>query len=107
VRGSLCVNCSTSHDHDKPLRPSHAVGCGMGGGLFAAGQERFRTLTSSYYRGAQGIILGVSCCPPSYTVSFIYSHLHIQCPWCTCVAALASHRQGDAANQALQSIGIQ
>lgn len=26
--------------------------------LFAAGQERFRTLTSSYYRGAQGIIMG-------------------------------------------------
>jgi hypothetical protein len=25
---------------------------------FAAGQERFRTITSSYYRGAQGIILG-------------------------------------------------
>ncbi|PIA43615.1 hypothetical protein AQUCO_01900186v1 [Aquilegia coerulea] len=25
--------------------------------LIAAGQERFRTLTSSYYRGAQGIIL--------------------------------------------------
>lgn len=24
----------------------------------AAGQERFRTLTSSYYRGAQGIIMG-------------------------------------------------
>ena len=24
-----------------------------------AGQERFRTLTSSYYRGAQGIILGI------------------------------------------------
>ena len=24
---------------------------------FKAGQERFRTLTSSYYRGAQGIIL--------------------------------------------------
>ncbi|XP_071913880.1 uncharacterized protein [Coffea arabica] len=24
---------------------------------FAAGQERFRTLTSSYYRGAQGIVL--------------------------------------------------
>ncbi|CAA2968710.1 ras-related RABC1 [Olea europaea subsp. europaea] len=24
---------------------------------FAAGQERFRTLTSSYYRGAQGIIM--------------------------------------------------
>lgn len=23
-----------------------------------AGQERFRTLTSSYYRGCQGIILG-------------------------------------------------
>jgi GTPase SAR1 family protein len=26
--------------------------------LRTAGQERFRTLTSSYYRGAQGIILG-------------------------------------------------
>lgn len=26
----------------------------------AAGQERFRTLTSSYYRGAQGIIMGIS-----------------------------------------------
>lgn len=23
-----------------------------------AGQERFRTLTSSYYRGAQGVIMG-------------------------------------------------
>ena len=27
--------------------------------FLAAGQERFRTLTSSYYRGAQGIILGM------------------------------------------------
>jgi hypothetical protein len=26
-----------------------------------AGQERFRTITSSYYRGAQGIILGQWC----------------------------------------------
>lgn len=26
-----------------------------------AGQERFRTITSSYYRGAQGIILGAFC----------------------------------------------
>jgi len=29
---------------------------------YLAGQERFRTLTSSYYRGAQGIILGKKCC---------------------------------------------
>jgi Ras-related protein Rab-18 len=27
---------------------------------WAAGQERFRTLTSAYYRGAHGIILGKS-----------------------------------------------
>ncbi|RZS19656.1 hypothetical protein BHM03_00052085 [Ensete ventricosum] len=27
---------------------------------FAAGQERFRTLTSSYYRGAQGVIMGIT-----------------------------------------------
>lgn len=26
---------------------------------FTAGQERFRTLTSSYYRGAQGVIMGM------------------------------------------------
>lgn len=26
--------------------------------ISAAGQERFRTLTSSYYRGAQGMIMG-------------------------------------------------
>ncbi|KAH8982564.1 ras-domain-containing protein [Lactarius hatsudake] len=26
-----------------------------------AGQERFRTITASYYRGAQGVILGPSC----------------------------------------------
>ena len=28
-----------------------------------AGQERFRTITSSYYRGAQGVILGMSLQP--------------------------------------------
>ena len=28
-----------------------------------AGQERFRTITSSYYRGAQGIILGIVLLP--------------------------------------------
>ena len=30
---------------------------------YAAGQERFRTLTSSYYRGAQGIIMGIAFHP--------------------------------------------
>lgn len=33
----------------------------------AAGQERFRTLTSSYYRGAQGIIMGIL---------FSFCHVH-------------------------------
>lgn len=32
------------------------------GPYIAAGQERFRTLTSSYYRGAQGIIMGIFFC---------------------------------------------
>lgn len=32
-------------------------------GQDTAGQERFRTITSSYYRGAQGIILGRCCAP--------------------------------------------
>ena len=30
----------------------------LNSGKDTAGQERFRTITSSYYRGAQGIILG-------------------------------------------------
>lgn len=34
----------------------HSLSC-----FIAAGQERFGTLTSSYYRGAHGIILGMSC----------------------------------------------
>jgi len=35
---------------------------------YAAGQERFRTLTSSYYRGAQGIIMGeFQFCVSSFT----------------------------------------
>lgn len=36
-----------------------------------AGQERFRTITSSYYRGAQGVILGTSL--PTARVSQIDS----------------------------------
>lgn len=39
--------------------------------LVAAGQERFRTLTSSYYRGAQGIILGIFSSP--FETSSTYS----------------------------------
>ena len=33
-----------------------------------AGQERFRTITSSYYRGAQGVILGMLF-PPSDAIT--------------------------------------
>ncbi len=47
VRGRRCVITLT---HNAALA-SRAL-------LHAAGQERFRTLTSSYYRGAQGIIFG-------------------------------------------------
>ena len=42
--------------------------------LHAAGQERFRTLTSSYYRGAQGVIMGMlfhlfaRCCFPLFVI---------------------------------------
>jgi len=39
----------------------------------AAGQERFRTLTSSYYRGAQGIIMG------KFPVSFFWLSLFPNC----------------------------
>lgn len=44
-----------------------------------AGQERFRTITSSYYRGAQGVILGTSL--PTARVSQIdsYGLTIIQC----------------------------
>lgn len=37
----------------------------------AAGQDRFRTLTHSFYRGAQGIILGM--------LETIYIHVILQC----------------------------
>jgi len=43
---------------------------------YAAGQERFRTLTSSYYRGAQGIIMGIICNPWSENLYF-----HVNCLW--------------------------
>lgn len=39
------------------LQP-YCVGLLLGVRRDTAGQERFRTLTSSYYRGAQGIIFG-------------------------------------------------
>jgi Ras-related protein Rab-18 len=38
-----------------------------------AGQERFRTITSSYYRGAQGVILG----------TFLLTH--VECDNLTCI----------------------
>ena len=50
----------------------------------AAGQERFRTLTSSYYRGAQGIMLGASVVgrypheslwPPPFRLPVVHSIL--------------------------------
>ena len=43
---------------------------------FAAGQERFRTLTSSYYRGAQGIILGI-CYQQYIFISFFKACIEI------------------------------
>ena len=45
-----------------PLIPGMA--CAVCSCVFvcAAGQERFRTLTSAYYRGAHGIILGEQAC---------------------------------------------
>ena len=39
-----------------------------------AGQERFRTITASYYRGAQGIILGVC---RLLTLSAYLTHLNL------------------------------
>ena len=43
---------------------------------FAAGQERFRTLTSSYYRGAQRIILGI-CYQQYIFISFFKACIEI------------------------------
>lgn len=37
-----------------------------------AGQERFRTLTSSYYRGAQGVILGALTWPSWMELTAVY-----------------------------------
>ena len=40
--------------------------------LYAAGQKRFRTLTGSYYRGAQGIIMGMDFIHLLPAATFIY-----------------------------------
>jgi hypothetical protein len=52
---------------------------------YAAGQERFRTLTSSYYRGAQGIIMGII--RDSWSVN-LYFCLH--CLWSLYCGLLSS-----------------
>lgn len=51
-RGSACVSRQQLADSDPPPAPRFIAR------QDTAGQERFRTLTSSYYRGAQGVILG-------------------------------------------------
>lgn len=62
--------------------------------LDAAGQERFGTLTSSYYRGAHGIILGmierrqkfsVHNCPEKQSMKFFYLlETSISLPFTSC-----------------------
>ena len=41
-----------------------------------AGQERFRTITASYYRGAQGVILGPSSFSSSLHTPLTGAHTH-------------------------------
>ena len=57
VKLSIWVRISTtsSPPHDITVHRTEAVVYLQD----TAGQERFRTITSSYYRGAQGVILGM------------------------------------------------
>ena len=59
-----------------------------------AGQERFRTITSSYYRGAQGVILGTSL--PHTRVQYPHSDAFIptQCTMCPTERPLRPSRGG-------------
>ena len=61
-----------------------------------AGQERFRTITSSYYRGAQGVILGMSL--PHARVQYPHSDalILIQCTMCPTGRPLRPSRGGTA-----------
>ena len=52
-----------------------------------AGQERFRTITSSYYRGAQGVILGMLF-PPTRIMQQLSSNAP---PW----SSVRRLQQGD------------
>ena len=60
VKLSIWVRISTSLPRGHMTYSTEAFVCPQD----TAGQERFRTITSSYYRGAQGVILGMFFPPP-------------------------------------------
>ena len=59
VKLSIWVRIPASLRYDHMVHSTDALVCPQD----TAGQERFRTITSSYYRGAQGVILGMSLLP--------------------------------------------
>ena len=65
VKLSIWVRIPTSRPYSYTVHRTEAFVCLQD----TAGQERFRTITSSYYRGAQGVILGMLLLLPRRNIS--------------------------------------